>query len=233
LRLQKFLADAGVASRRAAEQIIVAGRVQVNGRSVTELGARVDPVHDKISLDGERIKVRRRLYVALNKPAGYLCTCKDPQNRQTVRDLLPKEWDNLYPVGRLDLESEGLLLITNDGQFCLRLTHPRYGIRKTYLATVRGRFEPGQMIKLTQGITHEGELLRVEEARLLTSNNSHSELSLVLTEGKNREVRRLLAALGFEVTRLQRIQIGPVKLAELPPGRWRTLTESEIHSLLA
>jgi 23S rRNA pseudouridine2605 synthase len=233
LRLQKFLADAGVASRRAAEQFIVAGRVQVNGRSVTELGVKVDPLHDKISLDGERIKVRRRLYVALNKPAGYLCTCKDPQKRQTVRDLLPKEWDNLYPVGRLDLASEGLLLITNDGQFCLRLTHPRYGIRKTYLATVRGRFEPGQLVKLTQGITHEGELLRVETARLLSSNNSHSELSLILAEGKNREVRRLLAALGFEVTRLQRIQIGPVKLAELPSGRWRTLTESEINSLLA
>jgi 23S rRNA pseudouridine2605 synthase len=233
LRLQKVLADAGVASRRGGEQIIQAGRVQVNGRVVTEMGTKVDPLHDHISVDGQKIKAKRRLYVALHKPGGYLCTCKDPQQRKTVAELLPREWTNLYPVGRLDRESEGLLLLTNDGQFCLRLTHPRYGVRKTYLATVAGRFEPGLIPNLVKGVTVEGDLLRAEQARLLDSNNTHSLVELVLTEGKNREVRRLLSALGFTVTRLQRLQIGCVKLGELPPGRWRTLTESEINSLLA
>lgn len=232
VRLQKFLADAGVASRRAAEQIILSGRVQVNGQTVNQLGVKVDLLHDHVLLDGQKIKSRKRLYIALNKPRDYLCTCKDPQHRQTVAQLLPKEWNNLYPVGRLDLDSEGLLLLTNDGEFCLHLTHPRYGVRKTYVATVLGRFEPALIPKLTAGITVEGDVLRAEKVRLLNHNNTHSVLELVLTEGKNREVRRLLSALGYTVDRLQRIQIGCVKLGELPEGRWRTLTESEIKSLL-
>lgn len=232
LRLQKFLAEAGVASRRASEQIILSGRVQVNGQVVREMGVKVDPVHDQVSLDGQKVKARKRLYIAMHKPRGYLCTCKDPQQRSTVAQLLPKEWDTLYPVGRLDMDSEGLLLLTNDGEFCLRLTHPRYGIRKTYRATVLGRFDPKLIPKLTGGITVEGELLRAEKVRLLECNNTHSVLELVLTEGKNREVRRLLSALGFTVERLQRSQIGCVKLGELPAGRWRTLTESEKKSLL-
>jgi 23S rRNA pseudouridine2605 synthase len=232
VRLQKFLADAGVASRRAAEQIILAGRVQVNGQTVNQLGVKVDLLHDKVLVDGQKIKSRKRLYIALNKPRGYLCTCQDPQRRKTVAELLPKEWNNLYPVGRLDLDSEGLLLLTNDGEFCLHLTHPRYGVRKTYVATVLGRFEPALISKLTGGITVEGEVLRAEKVRLLNHNNTHSVLELILTEGKNREVRRLFSALGFTVDRLQRVQIGCVKLGELPAGRWRTLTESEIKSLL-
>src|SRR5206468_5346519 len=127
VRLQKFLADAGVASRRAGEQLILAGRVSVNGQVVQELGTKVHPVKDRVSVDGEMVRPRRRLYVALNKPPGYICTRHDPERRRVISDLLPKEWGHLYPVGRLDNQSEGLIFLTNDGQFALRLTHPRYG----------------------------------------------------------------------------------------------------------
>ena len=130
VRLQKFLAEAGVASRRASEEIILAGGVAINGQIVKVLGTKVDPVHDRVTVDGTRVKIKRKLYVALNKPRGYLCSRRDPANRRAVGDLLPKEWTSLYPVGRLDYDSEGLLFLTNDGEFCLRLTHPRYGVPK-------------------------------------------------------------------------------------------------------
>ena len=233
VRLQKFLADAGVASRRASEQIIVAGRVSVNGQPARELGMKVDPAHDRVTVDGAPIKPKRKLYVAVNKPRGYLCSRHDSLQRRTVGDLLPKEWINLYSVGRLDYESEGLIFLTNDGQFSLQLTHPRYGVRKKYLATVEGHVEPEMLRHLTQGVAHEGEKLKAEKARLLSAKGSHSLVELVLAEGKNREVRRLFESLGLTVSRLQRIQIGPIKLGDLPVGKWRTLTEPEIKSLLA
>lgn len=210
-----------------------AGRVMVNGQCVRELGARIDPIHDRVAVDGHLLKTQRKLYVALNKPKGYLCTRQDPGQRKIVADLLPKEWNQLYPVGRLDMESEGLLFLTNDGTFCLRLTHPRYGIRKTYRATIEGRFEPTAIAQLKRGVWHDGDLLRAAAARLISSNHSHSVVELVLTEGKNREVRRIFAALAVNVSRLQRIQIGRIKLGELRPGHWRTLTKSEINSLIA
>ena len=138
IRLQKFLAEAGVASRRAAEQIILAGRVQVNGQPVRVLGTRVDPGHDEVTVDGKPVRARRKLYVALHKPAGCVCSRQDELGRPTIYDLLPKEWQNLHSVGRLDFNTEGLIFLTNDGQFALRLTHPRYGVRKKYVATVEG-----------------------------------------------------------------------------------------------
>ena len=232
MRLQKCLAEAGVASRRAGEQFILAGRVQVNGEPVCRLGVTVDPAQDRVTVDGAVIRLRRKVYLALNKPPGYLCTRLDPQRRRTFADCLPREWSDLYTVGRLDQESEGLILVTNDGDFCLRATHPRYGVRKKYIVTVRGRVEPRLLGQMTQGVVEGGERLRAGKARLLESNNSHSLLELELTEGKNREVRRLLLTLGLSVERLQRIQIGSIKLGELPTGKWRTLTEPEIHSLL-
>lgn len=233
VRLQKYLADAGVASRRACEQIIVAGRVAVNGETVTELGSKVDPGHDRVAVDGAPVKTRRKLYIAINKPRGYVCTRVDPLERKTLGDLLPKEWAHLYSVGRLDYESEGLIFVTNDGDFCLRITHPRHGVRKKYVAQVEGKVEPMMLAKLTKGIVFEGDQLRAEKARLMQANNSHSMVELELTEGKNREVRRLFEAIGMTVGRLQRIQIGPIKLGELPVGKWRALTEQEIKSLLA
>lgn len=233
VRLQKFLADAGVASRRASEQIIVAGRVSINGQPARELGTKVDPAHDRVSVDGAPIKPKRKLYVAVNKPPGFLCSRGDSLKRRTVGDLLPKEWTNLYSVGRLDYESEGLIFLTNDGEFTLHLTHPRYGVRKKYLATVAGRVDSDMLKRLIGGVEYEGEKLKAEKARLLDANNSHSLVELILAEGKNREVRRLFESQGLSVHRLQRIQIGPIKLGDLPVGKWRTLTESEIKSLLA
>jgi 23S rRNA pseudouridine2605 synthase len=232
VRLQKFLADAGVASRRAGEKLIVEGRVTVNGQIVRVLGSKVDPDHDQIVVDGQKVKTRKKIYIALHKPADYICTRSDPEERRTVMELLPKEWANVFPVGRLDRDSEGLLFLTNDGDFCLRLTHPRYGVRKTYLAVVEGRMESAMLGRLTAGVRDRGELLKAESVRLIDSNNSHSQVELVMREGKNREIRRLFEVLELPVVRLVRMRIGPIRLGELPVGRWRALTESEIKSLL-
>lgn len=222
-----------MASRRAAEQIIAAGRVTVNGAVVTQLGSKVDPLHDEVEVDRQRVALKRKHYIALHKPRGYICSRKDEQNRETVHDLLPQEWANLYTVGRLDCDSDGLIFLTNDGEFSLRLTHPRYGVRKKYFALVEGRVDEKMLSNFTRGIVFGGEKLKAERACLLSANNSHSEVELELAEGKNREVRRLFESQGLFVERLTRVQIGKIKLGELKPGKWRTLTESEIKSLIS
>lgn len=232
VRLQKFLADAGIASRRAAEGLIATGHVEVNGRTVTTLGTKVDPNRDEVSLDGKPVRTRKRLYVALNKPPGFLCTRRDPEERQVVSELLPKEWRHLHTVGRLDRASEGLLLLTNDGDFTLKVSHPRYGIRKIYFVVVAGFVEHGTIVKMTRGLRDGADFLKADRARVDTANQTRSTLEIELTEGKNREVRRLLAACGFEVERLVRTAIGTLKLGDLPTGKWRTLTDVEIKSLL-
>ena len=229
IRLQKFLADAGVASRRAGEQLILDGRVAVNGEVIRRLGTKVDPVHDKVTVEGKAVRVRRKHYIALNKPAGCVCSHADELGRRTIYDLLPKEWQIVSSVGRLDFASEGLIFLTNDGQFALRLTHPRYGVRKKYLATVDGAVEPAMLEKFRRGVFHSGEQLKALSARLV----SRGVVELELAEGKNREVRRLFESQGVTVKRLQRTQIGKIKLGELKPGRWRTLTQTEIKTLLS
>jgi 23S rRNA pseudouridine2605 synthase len=231
MRLQKYLAEAGVASRRAAERMILDGRVAVNGSPVRELGTKVES-GDRVAVDGDEVRARRKIYVAVNKPPGCVCTRRDPEKRWTLAALLPPGWSHLFPVGRLDYESEGLIFLTNDGDFCLRLTHPRYGVRKTYEAWVEGRAEPDVLARLTRGVQEGGERLKAEQARIVSSNNTRSVMELVLAEGRNREVRRLLGALGLEVTRLVRTRIGRISLGDLGSGRWRTLTETEIESLL-
>ena len=233
VRLQKFLADAGVASRRASEQIILAGRVLVNGAAVAELGRKVDPAHDQVVVDGRLLKPKRKLYIALNKPPGYICTRRDPESRRIISELLPAEWSNLVSVGRLDCASEGLIFLTNDGEFCLRLTHPRYGVRKTYRVTIEGRVDSELAERLVKGLVHEGEKLQAHRARILATSNSTTLLEIDLAEGKYRELRRMFEVLGRQVIKLQRIQIGPIKLGELRTGRWRALTGAEIKSLLA
>jgi 23S rRNA pseudouridine2605 synthase len=232
VRLQKFLAEAGVASRRAAEQIILAGRVTVNGRPVRVLGTRMDPDRDEVAVDGRPVRARRKLYVALHKPAGCICTRREERGRPTIHDFLPKEWQNLQSVGRLDFDSEGLIFLTNDGQFALCLTHPRYGIRKQYVATVDGVVEKPMLERFLRGIWHAGEKLQARAVRLVSSSRSQSVVELELDEGKNREVRRMFESLGLTVKRLQRTRIGKIKLGELKPGRWRVLTETEIRTLL-
>jgi 23S rRNA pseudouridine2605 synthase len=233
VRLQKFLADAGVASRRASEEIIQAGRVAVNGEPVCTLGVKVDPERDHVKLDGKPVKARRKIYVALNKPRGLVCSRKDELGRPTVYELLPKEWGHLHSIGRLDYNTEGLLFLTNDGELSLHLTHPRDGVRKKYLATVEGKIEREILSRCVEGVYDEGERLKAEKARLVSASHSQSVVELELAEGKYREVRRLFEAQGRTVKRLQRIQIGKIKLGELKPGKWRTLTETEIKSLLS
>jgi len=233
LRLQKFLADAGVASRRAGEQFILEGRVEVNGQVVRQLGVEVDPVHDKVRVDGKPVHSKRKMYVALNKPKNCVCSRKDEFERPTIYELLPKEWNNvLYSVGRLDYDTEGLIFLTNDGQFALHLTHPRYEVSKKYVVTVEVRVGPEMLEKFVRGVFHEGEKLKAKKARLVSSTKSVTVVELELTEGKNREVRRMFESQGVMVKRLQRVQIGKIKIGELKPGKWRTLTEPEIKSLL-
>jgi len=227
VRLQKFLAESGVASRRGGEAAILAGRVEVNEEVVRRLGTRVDPDRDRVRFDGRLIRPRRRLYLALHKPRGYVCSRRDQGRQALVTDLLPAEWSGVHPVGRLDKESEGLLFLTNDGDFTLRLTHPRYGIRKTYVATVTGRVEGTALTRLTGGVVHQGERLRATRVRLVSANATRSVVELQLSEGRHHEVRRLFAALGFHVERLVRTQIGSIRLGELKPGRWRALGAAE------
>jgi pseudouridine synthase len=232
VRLQKFLAEAGVASRRASEQFIVTGRVTVNGKMVTALGSKVDPAHDQVMVDGRLVRSKKKLYVALNKPVGCVCSRKDERGRPTIYELLPLEWSNVQSVGRLDYDTEGLLLLTNDGELSLRLTHPRYGVKKLYRVTVEGRAELDQVMAFTRGIEDEGQLLRAQRARIIEATKGASVIELELTEGKNREVRRMCAVVGLNVERLVRTQVGKIKLGELRPGRWRALTETEIKTLL-
>lgn len=232
VRLQKFVAEAGVASRRAAEGLIAEGRIAVNGRTVTTPGTKVDPEHDEVTLDGDPVRARKRLYVALHKPPGYLCTRNDPEQRRVVAELIPREWSHLHSVGRLDRASEGLLLLTNDGEFTLKLSHPRYGVRKIYFVIVAGLVTGEAVGRMTRGVRDGADFLKAQRARIHSANNTRSTLEIELTEGKNREVRRLLAACGFDVERLIRTAIGPLKLGDLPSGKWRSLTDGEIKSLL-
>ncbi len=232
VRLQKFLADAGIASRRAGEQIILDGRVAVNGSVVRELGTKVDPDHDHVKLDGKPLRAKRKIYLAMNKPRGLVCSKNDEHGRPTIYDLLPAEWVHVHSVGRLDFNSEGLIFLTNDGAFSLRLTHPRYGVRKKYVATVGGVVDQAMLDRFKSGVYHDGEKLRIDRGKIISSSPTQTVVELDLAEGKYREVRRLFESQGMTVKRLVRIQIGPVKLGQLKTSKWRTLTEPEIKSLL-
>lgn len=232
VRLQKYLADAGVASRRAGEQFILAGRVCVNGQVIRLLGTKVDAERDKVTVDGQLVAAKKLVYVAMNKPVGCVCSRKDELNRPTIYELLPREWSTVQTVGRLDFNSEGLIFLTNDGQFALRLTHPRYGIRKKYLVTVEGEVKHATIELFKSGIYHEGEKLTALAGRVVSSTRAKSVVELELGEGKNREVRRLFESQALTVKKLQRIQIGKIRLAELKPGKWRTLNPVEVKTLI-
>jgi len=212
--------------------MILEGRVAVNGQSVHELGLKIEPRQDQVSVDGKVVRAKRKLYLALNKPRGLVCSRNDERGRPTIYQLLPKEWSHLHSVGRLDYNSEGLIFLTNDGEFSLRLTHPRFGVHKKYRAAVEGRVGEEMLCRFRQGLWYEGERLKAVGARVISANQSRSIVELDLAEGKYREVRRLFESQGRTVKLLQRIQIGRIKLGELPSGKWRTLTEPEIKSLL-
>lgn len=232
VRLQKFLADAGIASRRASEKLIADGHVQVNGEIVRLLGVKVK-VSDKVEVDGKPVRAKRKVYVALNKPVGYITTKKDERDRKNIMQLLPEHWQHLNPVGRLDRDTEGLIFLTNDGEFSLRMTHPKYGVVRRYVALVSGRVLGKVAKSICRGITDNGEKLKALSATIHDTNNTHTVVELELNEGRNREVRRLFSAHDHKVEKLKRTQVGKVRLGELPSGKWRTLTDSEIKSLLA
>lgn len=230
MRLQKFLAHAGVASRRKSEDYIVAGRVRVNGRVVTELGSRVDPRADRVEVDGEPVVLPPTRWLLLNKPVGVLTTRDDPGGGATVYDHLPPDSDDLRYVGRLDRDTEGLLLMTNDGDVLNGLTHPRYEVEREYRAEVKGTPSPATLRELVRGVRLDDGPARAVRAWTPRGEPDHC-VRLVLTEGRNREVRRLLAAVGHPVTALRRERFGPVQLGGLAPGEWRELTDDEIRAL--
>lgn len=230
-RLQKILSRAGVASRRAAEEMISHGRVTVNGDTIREMGSKADLAVDDIRVDGVRVKAPERLvYLLLNKPKGYVTTRKDPERRPTVMDLVPSV-AGLFPVGRLDVTTEGLILLTNDGAFAERVSHPRFQIRRVYQAKVHRIPERETLSRLTRGLVVEGERLVVDDVRVIESENN-AWLELALHEGKHHEIKRLLEAVGHPVAKLKRVAIGPLTARGLEVGQFRELEPREVQALL-
>jgi pseudouridine synthase len=227
-RLQKILSQAGVASRRASEQLMLEGRVSVNGTTVRELGTKADPAADDIRVDGRRIKVvQQHRYILLNKPRGYVTTRSDPQRRPTVIDLLGTVREYVYPVGRLDFDSEGLLLLTNDGDLAATLTHPRHGIVRVYEVRVAGTPDDHDLKRLARGITLEGRRTLPADVRSI----GPGRFTIAIREGRNRQIRKMCEAIGHPVDHLKRTAIGPLRDANLKSGRWRELTDEEVRRL--
>jgi len=229
-RLQKLMAHAGVGSRRQCEQLILAGRVRVDGQIVRELGTRVGP-EQKIEVDGVPIKIERLVYWLVNKPRGYLCTNRDPARRPLAIDLVPQVSQRVYTVGRLDEASEGLLLLTNDGELAHRLMHPRYGIEKTYIVQVVGSPTHEERQRLLKGVWLAEGHVKARQVKRLKRQGESTWLRIVLSESKNREIRRMLARLGHKVLHLKRVAIGPVQLGKLPRGKARRLSIAELDAL--
>jgi 23S rRNA pseudouridine2605 synthase len=230
VRLQKVLAEAGIGSRRVCEELIVRGKVTVDG-DVAVIGRRVDPERDAIAVDGVPVPTRAGLvHYLLNKPRDVISTAQDPQGRPTVVDLVPAE-PRVYPVGRLDGDTEGLLLLTNDGDLTHRLTHPSFGVEKEYLAEVEGVPTRAALRQLREGVTLDDGLTAPARVALAPGGPGRSALTIVIHEGRNRQVRRMCEAIGHPVRRLVRSRIGPITDRDLAPGEWRTLTRAEVRSL--
>jgi 23S rRNA pseudouridine2605 synthase len=234
-RLQKILSQAGVASRRASEQLMLDGRVTVNGATIRELGTKADPAQDDIRVDGRRVKIAgHHRYLLLNKPRGYVTTRSDPERRPTVIDLLRGVKEYVYPVGRLDYESEGLLILTNDGDLAAGLTHPSHGVTRVYEARVLGVPDAHDLDRLAGGgLVIEGRRTAAAEVKLLALKRDANEATLLVTvrEGRNRQVRKMCEAIGHPVSHLRRVAIGPIRDPRLKLGYWRDLTVEEVERL--
>ena len=231
MRIQKFLSRAGAASRRKAEAMVLDGRVRVNGTVVTELGTKVDPTLDRVEVDGTPIRLSEARWVRFHKPAGVLCTAKDTHGRRTIYDLLPREHSSLRYVGRLDLDTEGLLLLTNDGDIANRLQHPRNKVEREYEVSVRGVLSKKDLARLRVGVVLDDGLARPVRIKIAAPVEEYGKLTLVMTEGRKREVRRLMYAVGYPVVTLRRVRFGPVKLGKLPSGKWETLSSHDVLAL--
>jgi pseudouridine synthase len=231
-RIQKILSRAGVASRRSAEKVMLEGRVTVNGETVRELGSRADITKDDLRVDGVRIKPPQApVYLVLNKPKGVVTTRHDPEGRTTVMDLVPRV-AGLFPVGRLDVTTEGLIILTNDGEFAQRVSHPRYEVPRVYHAKVRRVPDAETLARLKKGVRVEGQRMAVDRVRVLEADNN-AWLEVALHEGKNHEVRRLLEAVGHPVSKLKRVAVGSLTTRGLDPGEFRHLTPQEVRALSA
>jgi 23S rRNA pseudouridine2605 synthase len=233
-RIQKILAKAGIASRREAERMIVEGRITVNGKFVDALGFKADPSKDHIKVDGKRMnQFEPKITLLLNKPRGFLSTVKDPEGRPTVMDLIKKVKWRVYPVGRLDFDAEGLLLLTNDGDLAYTLSHPKFSIPRTYWVKVAGVLEEKKIARLKRGVMLEDGRARAVSFSILRQGEKNSWVRVVVTEGRNHLVKRMLSAIGYPVLKLKRTQFGPIQLGDLPFGQFRYLTPHEIMSLKA
>ena len=230
IRLQKWLSQAGVASRRKAEELILAGDVAINGAVVTELGARADTAQDEVTVRGQPCLINSaKLYIALHKPEGVVTTVSDPHGRPTVMDYFPKG-THCYPVGRLDYDTSGLLILTNDGGFCERVTHPKHGVVKTYIATVKGIPTKESLAAFRTGLMIEGRRTSPCEIEII-KKEPNAKVRIKLQEGRNRQVRKMCEAIGHPVLRLKRVEVGPVKLGSLARGQWRYLTAAEVGGM--
>jgi 23S rRNA pseudouridine2605 synthase len=230
-RLQKVLAAAGLGSRRQCEELITTGRVEVDRKVVMELGTRVDVSQHEVRVDGEKLLLGRRVHYVVYKPRGVVTTNRDPAGRPRVVDMVPAKGARLFPIGRLDLHSEGLILLTNDGELANHLAHPRYEVEKTYAVQVAGQPTPEVLTRLQEGVHLAEGLARAEKVTIKARHKDSTLMEMVLREGRNREIRRLLARMGHKVLRLVRIAVGPVRLGNLAPGEWRTLTSEELRAL--
>jgi len=240
IRLQKWLAMAGVSSRRKAEELILAGRVSVNGQTITELGAKGNPAKDKLALDGKPVKiVKEKVYIMLNKPEGVVATVTDPHGRKTVTDLIDLD-TRLYPVGRLDADTSGLLLLTNDGEFAQKITHPSNQVKKTYEATVRGVPTVQSLRQIRDGIVIDGKKTAPAQVKMLErlfvkgakgATHQNAKLLITIHEGRNRQVRNMCEAIGHRIISLNRISIGKLTLGKLEKGKWRKLNPNEVKTL--
>lgn len=231
-RLHKVMAEAGIGSRRHCEQMILDRKVMVDGEVVRELGTKVDPEVNEIICEGIVLRPEKRIYIVMNKPRGVVCTNKDPSGRPRVVDLLHRVIQRIFPVGRLDVDSEGLLVVTNDGELCNRLTHPRYEVPKTYFVVVRGTMTPESVKKLETGVWLSEGKSAPAQVKVQRRTRSSTALEISLKEGKNREVRRILAKVGHAVSLLRRVRIGGLTLGELRPGQHRTVTREQLIKML-
>lgn len=232
LRLQKFLADCGVASRRASENLIKEGRICVNGEIVTQMGFMVDETNDEVSFDGRVVRpVARKIYVMLNKPAGFVTTVSDDKGRPTVMELVSDIQDRLFPVGRLDYDTEGLLILTNDGDLTYKITHPKNEIKKTYVAEVTGNISMETVTALRRGVVIDGYKTQPAEVEVIGATQYGTKLEVTISEGRNRQIRKMFESQGCIVKRLRRTKEAGLILGHLPLGKWRKLSESEINML--
>lgn len=233
MRLNQAIAKTGICSRRKADEFILEGRVRVNGIPVNDFNKNIDPERDTLCIDGKELSIRANVYVLMNKPPGVVTTRADQHSRKTVLDLLPEKLQHLRPVGRLDMYSEGLLLLTNDGSLTQKVTHPVHHMVKIYLVEVKGEIKDQHLRQLSSGVHLEDGITRAAKVKLCLRNKTYSEFEITLKEGRNRQIRRMCDHLGYTVVRLQRLGIGRLQLGQMASGTWRYLTDAEVRLLFS